>query len=290
MDEFNSMLQNFLTLSLIQNFLFSFLLSVFILTLIFSEFPLIFLLSLFPHILPYSEFPNTFLLSKFYSPQSLSLSFSHNSLTASLTQNSLSPSFWIPSLTFLLSEFLLIFFLSHSLSTSLFSAPSFSQNFLTLLLSEIPDTLLHLGFPGWSEVRNLPAFNAGDSGLIPGEGRCPEEGNGDPFQYSCLGNPLDRGAWKQKNVAHNLGTLQQQQFLYLEFLFTFLLSEFPLIFLLLYFSHTLCHWVFPHALLSWEYLHLPSLRIPLFSQNSLTLSSHSYLSLFSQNSLTLSLS
>jgi len=47
-------------------------------------------------------------------------------------------------------------------------------------------------FPGDSVVKNLPA-NTGDSGLIPGLGRSPE-GNGTPLQYSCLGNPMDRGA------------------------------------------------------------------------------------------------
>ena len=40
----------------------------------------------------------------------------------------------------------------------------------------------------------LPA-SAGDVGSIPGSGRSPGEGNGNPFQYSCLGNPIDRGAW-----------------------------------------------------------------------------------------------
>ena len=39
------------------------------------------------------------------------------------------------------------------------------------------------------------ACNAGDPGLIPGSGRFPGEGNGKPFQYSCLENPMDRGAW-----------------------------------------------------------------------------------------------
>ena len=51
------------------------------------------------------------------------------------------------------------------------------------------------GFPGGSVVKNLPA-NAGDVGLIPGSGRSPGEGNGNPFQYSCLGNAMDRGAWQ----------------------------------------------------------------------------------------------
>jgi len=50
-----------------------------------------------------------------------------------------------------------------------------------------------LGFPGGS-ISKESACNAGDSGLISGLGRSPEEGNGNPFQYSCLGNPMDRGA------------------------------------------------------------------------------------------------
>ena len=40
------------------------------------------------------------------------------------------------------------------------------------------------------------ACNAGDPGLIPGLGRCPEEGNGNPLQYSCLENPVDSGTWQ----------------------------------------------------------------------------------------------
>ena len=43
-------------------------------------------------------------------------------------------------------------------------------------------------------VKNQPA-NAGDSGSIPGSGRSPGGGNGNPLQYSDLGNPMDRGAW-----------------------------------------------------------------------------------------------
>ena len=50
------------------------------------------------------------------------------------------------------------------------------------------------GFPGGSVVRNLPV-NAGDMGSIPGLGRCLGEGNDYPLQYSCLKNPMDRGAW-----------------------------------------------------------------------------------------------
>ena len=51
------------------------------------------------------------------------------------------------------------------------------------------------GFPGGSVVKNLPA-SAGDVGSIPGSERYPREGGGNPFQYSCLGNPKDRGAWQ----------------------------------------------------------------------------------------------
>ena len=50
-------------------------------------------------------------------------------------------------------------------------------------------------FPGGSVVKNPPA-NAGDVGLIPGSGTSPGEGNGNPFQYSCLGNSKDRGYWR----------------------------------------------------------------------------------------------
>ena len=49
-----------------------------------------------------------------------------------------------------------------------------------------------MGFLGGSVVKTLPA-NVGDVGLILGLGRFPGEGNGSSFQYSCLGNPMDRG-------------------------------------------------------------------------------------------------
>ena len=52
-----------------------------------------------------------------------------------------------------------------------------------------------MGFLGRSAVKNLPA-NVGDVGSIPESGRSPGEGNGNLLQYSCLGNPMDRGAWR----------------------------------------------------------------------------------------------
>ena len=50
------------------------------------------------------------------------------------------------------------------------------------------------GFPGGSDSKES-AYNAGDLGSIPGWGRSPGEGNGNPLQYSCLENSTDRGAW-----------------------------------------------------------------------------------------------
>ena len=52
-----------------------------------------------------------------------------------------------------------------------------------------------MGFPGGSDG-NESAYNAGDLGSIPGLGRSPGEGNGNSLQYSCLENPMDRGAWR----------------------------------------------------------------------------------------------
>ena len=51
-----------------------------------------------------------------------------------------------------------------------------------------------IGFPGGSDGKES-ACNAGNLGSVPGSGRSPGEENGNPFQYSCLGKPMDRGAW-----------------------------------------------------------------------------------------------
>ena len=66
------------------------------------------------------------------------------------------------------------------------------------------------GFPGGSVV-NHPAANV-EASSIPGSGRCPGEGNGNPLQFSCLENPMDRRAWQArgcKRVRHDLMTKQQ---------------------------------------------------------------------------------
>ena len=54
--------------------------------------------------------------------------------------------------------------------------------------------MLRVDFPGGSDCK-ASAYNAGDLGSIPGSGRSPGEGNGNPLQYSCLENPMDGGAW-----------------------------------------------------------------------------------------------
>ena len=68
---------------------------------------------------------------------------------------------------------------------------------MAFLVAVLKAINLKEGFPGDSVVKNLPA-NAGDAGnmgSIPGSGRSPGEGNGNRPQYSCLKNPMDRGAW-----------------------------------------------------------------------------------------------
>ena len=54
---------------------------------------------------------------------------------------------------------------------------------------------MYTGFPGGSDCKESTC-SAGDLGLIPGSGRSPGEGNGNPLQYPCLENSMDRGAWR----------------------------------------------------------------------------------------------
>ena len=81
-------------------------------------------------------------------------------------------------------------------------------------------------------VKNLPA-NTGDTGSVPGSGRSPGEGNGNPLQYSCLEIPMDRGAWqatihKLARVGHDLGTTTTIEFNY-NIRFPYNLSRMPLV-------------------------------------------------------------
>ena len=67
--------------------------------------------------------------------------------------------------------------------------------------------LLCFGFPGGSDGKES-ICNVGDLGLIPGSGRSPGEGNGNPLQYSCLENPMDGGAWQA--TVHGVAKSQTQ--------------------------------------------------------------------------------
>ena len=71
----------------------------------------------------------------------------------------------------------------------------------------LPSPLPKWGFSSSSMVKESTC-NAGDWGLIPGSGRTHEEGNGNPLQYSCPGNPMDRGAWLA--VVHGVAKSQTQ--------------------------------------------------------------------------------
>ena len=67
------------------------------------------------------------------------------------------------------------------------------------------------GFPGGSVVKNLPtsAEDAEDASLVPGLGRSPGGGHGNPLQYFCLENPMDRGAWRA--AAHGIAKKTTKQ-------------------------------------------------------------------------------
>ena len=100
---------------------------------------------------------------------------------------------------------------SHPLSSPSPLAPNPSQ--LYYLVSSKQDQV----FP-CSSVSKESACNAGDLGSIPGLGRSPGEGNGNPLQYCCLENPIDRGAWRAivhgvARVGHDLATKPPPQHL-----------------------------------------------------------------------------
>ena len=63
-------------------------------------------------------------------------------------------------------------------------------------------TPVFMGFPGGSDGK-VSAYSAGDLGSIPGSERSSGEGNGNPLQYSCLENPMDRGSMGSQRVGHD---------------------------------------------------------------------------------------
>ena len=100
----------------------------------------------------------------------------------------------ILSMMIALSNFLFYFWVSLYFSQLIFDSKS----------------SISLGFPH-NSVGKSSACNAGDLGLIPGLGRSPGEGNGNPLQYSCLENSMDRGSWQATvhriaRGGHNLTT------------------------------------------------------------------------------------
>ena len=84
--------------------------------------------------------------------------------------------------------------LSHPYVTTGKTMALTSWTFVGKVMSLLFNRLSRLGFPGGSEVK-ASAWNAGDPGAIPGSGRSPGEGNGNPLQYSCLENSMEGGAW-----------------------------------------------------------------------------------------------
>ena len=106
---------------------------------------------------------------------------------------------------------------------------SFSSSYMVHFLKD---------FPGGSDGK-ASVYNAGDLGLIPGLGRSPGEGNGNPLQYYCLENPMDRGAWQATvyGVAKSQTRLCDFKFTFLKarlmqqsfFLFVFFPASHPII-------------------------------------------------------------
>ena len=95
--------------------------------------------------------------------------------------------------------------------------PSYPQSapfYKSVLFFCVFITVLQVGYQWGFPCRSVgkeSAYNAGDSGLIPGSERSPGEGNGNPHKYSCLEKPMERGAWQATvhgvtRVRHNLVT------------------------------------------------------------------------------------
>ena len=72
--------------------------------------------------------------------------------------------------------------------------PNLNSYFLPIPITLCKNELTKSDFPGGSDSK-ASAYNVGDLGSIPGSRRSPVEGNGNPLLYSCLENPIDRGAW-----------------------------------------------------------------------------------------------
>ena len=122
--------------------------------------------------------------------------------------------------------------------------------------------LFLIGFP-CSSVGKKSACNAGDLGSIPGSGKSPGEGSGNPLDYSCLENSMDRGAWQATvhgvtRVRHDLATKRQQIFNWR--------------IIALHYCVSFCH---PSTRISHRYKDVPSLlKLPPTPPHPLPLSCH----------------
>ena len=119
----------------------------------------------------------------------------------------------LPELNFHIYFFQSPFIWHHPIPTELLKAQKLSSLFLHLASHTLAHSrcsiYFHQGFPGGLAVKNPPARagDARDMGSIPQWGRSPREGNGNPLQYSCLENYMDRGAWQA--TVHGLGHIKQ---------------------------------------------------------------------------------
>ena len=102
---------------------------------------------------------------------------------------------WIPALLAALQERFLVAERALLLEKSLweFASVAYCVAELSPILTTTAPPPVIRDFPGGSLVKDPPA-SAGDAGSIPGSRRSPGEGNGNPLQYACLVNPMDRGA------------------------------------------------------------------------------------------------
>ena len=80
----------------------------------------------------------------------------------------------------------------------------------TFFIKFLKDSKTSVGLPSWLSGKE-PTASAEDVALIPGSERSPGKGNGNPLQYSCLGNPIDRGGWRGKvcGVAEESNTAKE---------------------------------------------------------------------------------
>ena len=95
-------------------------------------------------------------------------------------------------------KFIFLFFLSDSFISTILSSTSLILSSASIIILFVASRVFLISFialfPGGLDCK-ASVYSVGNLGLIPGLGRSPREGNGNPLQYSCLKNPMDRGTW-----------------------------------------------------------------------------------------------